>query len=141
MQLNKTQNFSKSINFHIVSIELFFHYSYFHWQQCHKHIVYIFFSYSNSHPSLMHFPSFGLSFSFCAFQLAPGVKNPPANAGDTRDTGSILGCIRSSIVGNGSTLQYSCLEKSMNGGSWWTMVHAGTKIWHDCAPARMCSTL
>ena len=140
MQLNKTQNFSKSINFHIVSIELFFHYSYFHWQPCHKHIVYIFFLFK--FPSfLMHFPSFRLSFSFCTFQLAPWVKNLPANAGDTRDTDSIPGCIRSSIVGNGSTLQYSCLEKSINRGSWWAMVHDVTKIWHDCATACMCSTL
>ena len=56
MQLNKTQSFSKYINFHIVSIELFFHYSYFHWQQCHKHIIYIFF--------LFKFPSFSQSFTF-----------------------------------------------------------------------------
>ena len=140
MQLNKTQNFSKSINFHIVSIELFFHYSYFHWQQCHKRIVYIFFLFK--FPSfLMHVPSFRLSFSFCTFQLAPGVKNPPSNAGDTRDTYSIFRWERSYGVRNGRTLQYSCLENSMNRGSWWAMVHDVTKIWHDCATACMCSTL
>ena len=41
------------------------------------------------------------------------VKNPPANAGSTRDVGSIPGSGRSSGVGNGNLLQYSCLENSM----------------------------
>ena len=35
------------------------------------------------------------------------VKNPPANAGDTGDMGSIPGSGRSSGVGNGNLLQYS----------------------------------
>ena len=38
------------------------------------------------------------------------LKNPPANAGDTRDVGSIPGLGRSPGVGNGNPLQYSCLE-------------------------------
>ena len=37
------------------------------------------------------------------------VKNLPANAGDTRDVGSITGSRRSPGEGNGNTLQYSCL--------------------------------
>ena len=37
------------------------------------------------------------------------VKNPPANAGDT---GSIPGSGRSPGEGNGSPLQYSCLENT-----------------------------
>ena len=41
------------------------------------------------------------------------VKNPPADAGDARDTGSIPGLGRSSGGGNGSPLQYSCLGKSL----------------------------
>jgi len=40
------------------------------------------------------------------------VKNSPANAGDTRDLGSIHGSGRSLGEGNGSPLQYSCLENS-----------------------------
>jgi len=51
------------------------------------------------------------------------VKNPPANAEDIRDTGSIPGLGRSSGGGYGSLLQYSCLENSMDRGSWWAMVH------------------
>ena len=38
------------------------------------------------------------------------LKNPSANAGDTRDVGSIPGLGRSPGVGNGNPLQYSCLE-------------------------------
>ena len=38
------------------------------------------------------------------------VKNPPANAGDIRDTGSVPGSGRSDGEGNGNLLQYSCLE-------------------------------
>jgi len=41
------------------------------------------------------------------------VKNLPANAGDTRDMGSILG-LRYHGVGNGNPLQYSCLENLMD---------------------------
>ena len=31
--------------------------------------------------------------------------------------------------GNGNPLQYSCLENSMDGGSWWTTVHGVAKSW------------
>ena len=41
------------------------------------------------------------------------VKNPPANAGDARDMGSVTGSGRSPGVGNGMPLQYSCLENFM----------------------------
>ena len=47
------------------------------------------------------------------------VKNPPANAGDTGDTGSIPGSGRSSAGGHGNPLQYSCLKNSSDRGSWW----------------------
>ena len=48
---------------------------------------------------------------------------PPANAGDTRDEGSISGSGSSPGVGNGKPLQYSCLENSMGRGAWWATVH------------------
>ena len=44
------------------------------------------------------------------------VKNPPANAGDLRDTASIPGLGRSPGGGHGNPLQYSCLENPMNRG-------------------------
>ena len=45
------------------------------------------------------------------------VKNLSANAEEARDAGSIPGLGRSPGVGNGSLLQYSCLENSMDGGA------------------------
>ena len=38
------------------------------------------------------------------------VKNPPANARDIRDMGSIPRLVRFPGVGNGNSLQYPCLE-------------------------------
>ena len=49
------------------------------------------------------------------------VKNLPDNAGDVRDVGLIPGCGRSSGVGNGNPLQYSCLENSIGRGAWRAM--------------------
>ena len=51
------------------------------------------------------------------------VKNPPANAGDARDVGSIPGLGRPSREGNGNPLQYSCLKNSMDREAWWAPVH------------------
>ena len=51
------------------------------------------------------------------------VKNPPANAGDARDTSLIPGSERSSGVGNGNPLQYPCLENSMGRGGWRATVY------------------
>ena len=98
-----------------------------------------FFFYSNSHPSLIHLPSFGLSFSFCASWLVPGINSQPVNAGDARDTGLIPQWGRHFGVGNGSTLQYSCLKNSMNRGSWWATAHASQRPGmilqlHTCVP-------
>ena len=38
------------------------------------------------------------------------IKNPPANAGDTGDSGSIPEVGRAPGKGNGNPLQYSCLR-------------------------------
>ena len=55
------------------------------------------------------------------------VKNPPANAGDTRDKGSIPGLGRSLGEGNGNPLQYSCQDNLMDRGAWLATVHGVTK--------------
>ena len=55
------------------------------------------------------------------------VKNPSANEGVLRDSGSIPGLRRSPGGGNGNPLQYSCLENSMDREAWWTIVHGGHK--------------
>ena len=57
------------------------------------------------------------------------VKNPPANAGDLKDTGSIPESGRSPGEGNGYPLQYSCLENPMDRGAWRAIVHGATKSW------------
>ena len=55
------------------------------------------------------------------------VKNPSANAGDLRDAGSIPGLGRSPGVGNGTPLQYSCLENFMDRGAWQGTIHGVAK--------------
>ena len=57
------------------------------------------------------------------------VKNPPANAGDIRDVGSITGSGRSPGGGHGKPLQDSCLENPMDRGTWLARVHGFTKSW------------
>ena len=66
--------------------------------------------------------------------MAPGgsgVKNPPTNARDTGDMGSIPGSGRYPGAENGNLLQYFCLENSMDNGAWRATVHGVTKspIW------------
>ena len=65
--------------------------------------------------------------SFRASQVAPEVKNAPANAGDIRDAGLIPGLKRSPGGGHGNLLLYSCLENPMDRGAWWAMVQRVSK--------------
>ena len=60
-------------------------------------------------------------------QVALVVKNLPANAGDMRDTGSIIGSGRYPGVGNGNPLQYSRLENPMGRVAWWATIHGVAK--------------
>ena len=55
------------------------------------------------------------------------VKNPPANAGDIRDMGSVPGLGRSPGGGHRNPLQYSCLENPMDRGAWRATVHGVAK--------------
>ena len=57
------------------------------------------------------------------------VKNPPANAGDIRDVGSTPGPGRSPGGGHGNPLQYSCLKKPINRGTWWATVQGVANSW------------
>ena len=52
------------------------------------------------------------------------VKNLPTNAGDT---GSIPGSGRSPGEGKGNPLQYSCLENSIDRGTWRVIVFGVAK--------------
>ena len=57
------------------------------------------------------------------------VKNSPANTGDSRHAGSIPRSVRSLGVGNGKPLQHSCMENSMDRGTWSVTVHRVTESW------------
>ena len=65
--------------------------------------------------------------SFWGFPGGLLVKNPPASAGDTRDTGLIPKSGRSPGEGNGNLPQYSCLENPMDRGAWQAIVHGVAK--------------
>ena len=55
------------------------------------------------------------------------VKNPPANAGDIRDVGSIPGLERSPGGQHGNPLQDYCLKNPMDRGDWRATGHGGHK--------------
>ena len=61
--------------------------------------------------------------------MALVVKNLSANAGDARDVCSIPGSGRFPGGGNGTPLQYSCLENLMDRGAWRATVRGVTKSW------------
>ena len=65
--------------------------------------------------------------SFRASQVVLGVKNPPDNAEDIRNVGSITGRGRSPGEGHGNPLQYSCLENPMDIGAWRVTIHRVSK--------------
>ena len=66
-----------------------------------------------------------------ASQVALVVKNPPANAGYTEDTGLIPESGRSPGGENGKPLQYYCLEEPMDRRAWQATVHEVAKTGHD----------
>ena len=65
------------------------------------------------------------------FPGSSAVKNPPANAGDTGDTGSIPGLGRSLGEGYGNPLQYSCLKNPVDKEAWWATVHGSHRVEND----------
>ena len=69
------------------------------------------------------------------------VKNLPVNAGDAWNVGLIPGSGRYPGRGYDISLQYSCLENSMNRGAWQATVHGDTKsqTWlTPCMHIHMC---
>ena len=56
------------------------------------------------------------------------VRNLPAKARDSGDSGSIPGLGKSPGVENGNPLQYSCLENSMDRGAWQATVHGVAEL-------------
>ena len=95
-------------------------------------------------PFALHFVGLKSAQFFSFFSLNPlpenGLLKPPVSsqglplwrrnkesATDEQDTGWIRGSGRSPGGGNGSPLQYSCLENPMDRGAWRATVHGVTK--------------
>ena len=59
------------------------------------------------------------------------IKNPPAIVGDTWDSNSVSGLVRSPGEGNGNQLQYSFLQNPVDRGAWWATVSwiAKSRTW------------
>ena len=57
----------------------------------------------------------------------------PDNAGDAGNAGLVPESGRSPGEGNGTPLQYACLENSMDRGGWWIAVQGITRVRHDLA--------
>ena len=70
---------------------------------------------------------FILSMNILGFPAGAVAEKPLANAGDSRDAGSVPGLGRSPGEGNGYSLQHSCLESSMDRRAWWATVHGVAK--------------
>ena len=58
---------------------------------------------------------------------SPGGSEVKVSACNVGDLGSIPGSEKSPGEGNGNPLQYSCLEKPMDGGAWRATVHGVAK--------------
>ena len=67
-------------------------------------------------------------FFFMGFPHSSVSKESACNAGDL---GLIPGSGRSPGKGNGSSLQYSCLENPMDRGAWQATVHGVVRVGHD----------
>ena len=62
----------------------------------------------------------------------PGGSNSRASAYNAGDPGLIPGSGISPGEGNSNPFQYSCLENSMDRGTWWAAVHGvGQRVGHD----------
>ena len=66
------------------------------------------------------------------------VKNLPANAGDSSDSGSVPGLGRSLRGGNGNPLQYSCLGDPMDRGAWWATVQGSQRVGYHWGTEHAC---
>ena len=86
------------------------------------------------------FRFFGLkSYGMLAFQVALMVKNPPVNAGDARDVGSIPGLGRPSRVASGNLLQFLAwqIPWTEEPGRLWAM--GSQRVGHDLAARHTCT--
>ena len=71
---------------------------------------------------------------YMGFSGGKAVNKPPANTRDSGDVGSIPQLGRSPRGGHGNSLQYSCLENSMDSGAWQAIIHGVTKDGTQLSP-------
>ena len=67
-------------------------------------------------------------FFLCGLGSFSGDSDDKESACSVRDLGSVLGSRRSPGEGNGSPLQYSCLENPMDRGAWRATVHGVAEL-------------
>jgi len=60
-----------------------------------------------------------------------GGSNGKESTCNVGDLGSISGLRRCPGGGHGNTLQYSCMENTLDRGSWWAMINGITRVRHD----------
>ena len=74
-----------------------------------------------------------------------GGSDGKASAYNAGDPGSIPGSGRSPGEGNGTPLQYSCLENPMDRGAWWATIHgvakSQTRLNDFCVCVYVCETV
>ena len=61
----------------------------------------------------------------------PGGSDNKESSRNVEDLGLIPGLGRSPGEGNGNTLQYSCLENSMDRGAWQAAAQGSQRVSHD----------
>ena len=108
----------------------------FHSTLCssHLHTANTFFDISNYTVNYLreenhHFYSYLSLLPFCTVTGLSGSSDGKASAYNVGDQGSIPGSERSPEEGNGTPLQYSCLENPMDRGAWQATVHRVAKSW------------
>ena len=77
-------------------------------------------------PMLFFFPLKSLPVNQL-YQAFPGGSVGKESACNAGDPGLIPGLRRSPRGGHGNSLQYSCLENSMDRRAWWVTVHGASK--------------
>ena len=88
---------------------------------------------------LAPFPLFSIYYYFSAYLAHlwlpnfSDISNDKESACNAGDLVLIPGSGRSPGEGNGYTLQYSCLDNSMERGTWWAIIYGVTKSQTQCS--------
>ena len=88
----------------------------------------------------LHFISPNLQVLPGVFQVAPVLKDPPANAGDIAELALTPGSGRCPGGGHGNPLRYSCLENPMDSEAWQATVLRATENQTRLKPLGACTS-